>query len=152
MAGKINRRNWGKKQWEEKVPLLAAALRGPGPFFPRGRDQGQGHGKPRGLFSPEISWADCCNCCRWLGHWEEDCPYKPCFSQAAQAMPGLTVTSEFNSPAPAQEHNGTQDWQLLGTCYAATTSNTHMILNTVNPQELQLTLQVCGAGKVTCAH
>ena len=53
-----------KKQQEETVSLLAAALWGPGPFFPRERGQGQGCHKLRGLFSPEISGADCCNYCR----------------------------------------------------------------------------------------
>ena len=44
-----------KKQQEETVSLLATALWAPGPFFPRGRGQGQGCHKLRGLFSPEIS-------------------------------------------------------------------------------------------------
>ena len=65
-------------------------------------------------------------------------------------MPGLTLSSEFNSRGPAQEHNTTQDGQLLGTSYAATMSNAHMILNTVNPQELQLTLRGRGGEGYLC--
>ena len=60
---KDNKEKLRNKQREGKVSLLAAALRGPGPFFLRGRGQGQGRHKPQGLFSPEMPRADCCNYC-----------------------------------------------------------------------------------------